>query len=319
VKNRISDIVTTVVTARIAIIACLLVAVATACGERPEPLGEVPESYPVTVAGAGERPTVVAELPERIVALDPGSAELLLALGTRDRLLGVPAGVRRGAGPLTARPDAAEVVSRTMDVQVDEIVKLKPDLIVATPATDLLDVSRAQRETKAAVYLQPNVSIDGVLRAALELGIAVGEPVAGRTIASRIRSQVALVEDRLATEPKVTTFVDRGFFITIPERSLFGDLVTRGRGTSIAGDDPGVEPYSLARLRRADPDVYIATSDSHVTLQSLREDPRTRNLTAVKKGNFAIVSSDLVNRAGPRVGRALQQVAKALHPDAFRR
>jgi iron complex transport system substrate-binding protein len=117
----------------------------------------------------------------------------------------------------------------------------------------------------------------------------------------------------------VTTFVDRGFFITIPERSLFGDLVAQGRGESIAGDDPGVEPYSLARLRRADPDVYIATSDSHVTLRSLREDPRTRNLTAVKKGNFAIVSSDLVNRAGPRVGRALQQVAKALHPDAFRR
>ena len=294
-------------------------AVAVACGERPEPLGDVSQRYPVTVAGAGERPTVVPALPERIVALDPGSAELLLALGARDRLVGVPAGIRRGAGPLTARPGAAEVVSRTTDVQVDEIVKLDPDLIVATPATDLLDVSRAQRETGAAVYLQPNVSIDGVLRAALELGIVVGEPVAGRAIASRIRSQVALVEDRIASEPKVTTFVDRGFFITIPERSLFGDLVARARGESIAGDDPGVEPYPLGKLRQADPDVYLATSDSHVTLESLRENPRTKDLTAVKKGNFAIVSSDLVNRAGPRVGRALQQVARALHPDAFGR
>ncbi len=294
-------------------------AVAVACGERPEPLGDVSQRYPVTVAGAGERPTVVPALPERIVALDPGSTELLLALGARDRLVGVPAGIRRGAGPLTARPGAAEVVSRTMDVQVDEIVKLDPDLIVATPATDLLDVSRAQRETGAAVYLQPNVSIDGVLRAALELGIVVGEPVAGRAIASRIRSQVALVEDRIASEPTVTTFVDRGFFITIPERSLFGDLVARAQGESIAGDDPGVEPYPLGKLRQADPDVYLATSDSHVTLESLRENPQTKDLTAVKKGNFAIVSSDLVNRAGPRVGRALQQVAKALHPDAFGR
>lgn len=310
---------TSAVTARVAIIACFLVAVGVACAERPEPLGDVPQRYPVTVAGAGERPTVVPALPARIVALDPGSAELLLALGARDRLVGVPAGSPRGAGPLTARPGTAEVVSRTTDVQVDEIVKLDPDLIVATPATDLLDVSRAQRETGAAVYLQPNVSIDGVLRAALELGILVGEPVAGRAIASRIRSQVALVEDRIASEPKVTTFVDRGFFITIPERSLFGDLVARARGESIAGDDPGVEPYPLGKLRRADPDVYLATSDSHVTLESLRENPQTKGLTAVKKGNFAIVSSDLVNRAGPRVGRALQQVAKALHPDAFGR
>ena len=64
--------------------------------------------------------------------------------------------------------------------------------------------------------------------------------------------------------------------------------------------------------------MYLATSDSRVTLADLRRNPQTARLTAVREGRFAVLSSDLVNRAGPRIGTALEQVAEALHPDAFR-
>jgi hypothetical protein len=42
------------------------------CGERAEPLGDVPQPYPVTVDGAGEQPAVGDDPPSRIVAMDPG-------------------------------------------------------------------------------------------------------------------------------------------------------------------------------------------------------------------------------------------------------
>jgi iron complex transport system substrate-binding protein len=112
--------------------------------------------------------------------------------------------------------------------------------------------------------------------------------------------------------------VDTGFFITIPQRSLLGDLIRRARGESAAGAAPGPEPLSRSRLRELDPDVYLATSESRVTLRSLRADPRTTELTAVQEGRFVLLPSDLVLRPGPRIGRALEQVARALHPDAFR-
>jgi ABC-type Fe3+-hydroxamate transport system substrate-binding protein len=54
-----------------------------------------------------------------------------------------------------------------------------------------------------------------------------------------------------------------------------------------------------------------------VTLASLRRDPRTAKLTAVEKARFRVLSSDLVQRAGPYVAQALERVARALHPDAF--
>lgn len=310
----------TVVRLRPAALLLLLAAVlgASACGEREEPLDALEQRYPVTVQGAGDRPAVATARPERIVALDPGSAELVLALGARDRLVGVPAGIARGDGPLQAPPSAAQVVSGTGQLDLDEIQRLEPDLIVAAPATDLLDVSRIQRQTGAAAYVQPASSVDDVVRATLELGFLVGEPVAARRVAADIRSRVAAVQERVASEPVANAFVDRGFFISIPARSLLGDLIQRAQGESIAGATDDGEPFPLARLRQLDPDVYLATSDSRVTLAGLRRNPQTARLTAVRDGRFAVLPSDLVSRAGPRIGAALEEVAEALHPDAFR-
>lgn len=289
---------------------------AAACGERSEPLGELEQPYPVTVRGAGEEPAVVPSRPERIVALDAGAAELIIALGARDRLVGIPAGIPKGDGPRQAPPSAVEVVSPNLRIRSDEVVELEPDLLVAAPTTDQLDVSRIRRETEAPLYVQPGSSVDDILRATLELGFLVGEPVNARALASRIRSDIAVVEDRIADEP-VTTFVDTGFFVTVPLRSLLGDLIVRANGESIAGETPGVDPVPLSRILRLDPDVYLATSDSRVTLRSLRDDPRARKLTAVEEGDVRVLPSDLVQRAGPNVAQALERVAKALHPDAF--
>lgn len=295
----------------------LLVFVTAACGERAEPTGELQQPYPVTVQGAGERPTVAQERPERIVALDPGAAELVIALGARDRLVGIPAGVRRGSDPRRAPGAAVQVVSRNGQVQVDEVAALEPDLIVATPGMDLLDLARAQRESGAALYVQPSSSVDDVVRATLELGFLVGEPVAARRVAERIRADVATVEETIAGLPPRTTFVDTGFFIPVPERSLLGDLVRRAGGRSIAGETPSPEPFPLERLRERNPQVYLATSESRVTLEDLRANPATADLRAVRRGRFAIIQSELANRPGPRVGSALEQIAAALYPNAF--
>jgi iron complex transport system substrate-binding protein len=287
----------------------LLAFVATGCGERSEPLGEVAQPYPVTVEGAGDRPTVVEEPPRRIVAVDAGSAELLLALGAGRRVVGVPAGAPAGRA-------AREVVRPTGQVDVGEVVRLDPDLIVATPGTDALDVALAQRESGARLYVQPDSSVDDVVQGTIELGFLVGEPARARQLRERMLAQVESAQARVAAAPFVSAFVDTGFFITIPQRSLLGDLIRRARGESVAGAAPGPEPFSLSRLRQLDPDVYLATSESRVTLRRLRADPRTAELTAVRRGRFVLLPSDLVLRPGPRIARALERVARALHPDA---
>ncbi|HEY7002848.1 MAG TPA: ABC transporter substrate-binding protein [Gaiellaceae bacterium] len=285
---------------------------AAGCGERSEPVGALPESYPVTVQGTGDEPTVLQIPAKRIAALDPGSAELVAALGAADRLVAIPDGVRI---PQAKRAD--RVVTRTGEIDVDSTVALEPDLVVATQAADQLDVARIEREAHAAVYIQPAASLRNVEQAAVDLGFLVGEPASGRQLVGKIEHDVAAVQEKLAHVAPVSVFVDTGFFITVPARSLLGDLVTRAKGTSIAGPSPGPGPFSLAELRRKDPDYFLATSDSDTTLGSLQADPATSGLEAVKKKRFVVVPAALVSRAGPNVAEGLEAIARVLHPDAF--
>jgi iron complex transport system substrate-binding protein len=285
----------------------------TGCGERSEPVGALPQPYPVQVHGAGDRTTVLEARPERIVALDPGPAEILHAIDAGDRLVGVPAGLARGDAA-----DADVLVRRTGQVDVQAVIELEPDLIVATPSVDQLDVARAERETGAAVYIQPEVSIPSVEHGIIDLGFLVGEAPAARQLVGRIARAVGAVESRLAGQAPVSVFVDTGFFITVPERSLLGDLVRRAHGQNIAGEAPGEGPFPLADLADLNPRIYLATSDSGVRLRELRRNPALRNVKAIRAGAFRIVPAALVTRPGPRIAKGLEAVAKALHPDAFR-
>ncbi|MEX0816823.1 MAG: ABC transporter substrate-binding protein [Gaiellales bacterium] len=244
---------------------------------------------------------------ERIVVLDPGSADLLVALGAGERLVGVPTGLDE---PL---PDASRVVQSTGQVSVDEVVRLDPDLIVATPAVDQVDVARSERESGAVAYVQPASSVDDVVRSVIELGFLAGEAAAARALAGSIREEVRQVESGVAAAASVPVFIDTGFLITVPERSLIGDLVRRARGQSVAGPNPGPEPFEACEVARLEPAVLLLVVESGraADTPSFRDCPRGADIRVER------IPADLVLRPGPRLGEALAAVARALHPDAF--
>ena len=298
---------------RTALLLLLTALVTTGCGERAEPVGSLSVVYPVRVLGGGDAPTVLRRAPKRIVALDLGAVELLSRMGVGARLVGLPSGA-----PVPAGARAQTVVAPSGQIDVQGIVSLRPDLIIATPDTDPVDVSRAERESRAALYIQPSESVDDVARSAIELGFLVAEPAKARVLVAEMRRSLADLDTTLADVPVRTVFVDTGLFVTVPTRSLLGDLIRRARGQSVAGPRPGLEPFPLGRLAQLDPDVYLATSDTRLTLARLRSNPKTKRLRSVREGRVHILPVTLVTTAGPRVPEALAEIAHALHPDAFR-
>ncbi len=284
----------------------------TACGERQEPTGEVAPSYPVTAPGAAETPLTISGLPERIVALSRGSAELLDALGVSGRVVGAPAGVVLADGT-----DPEDVVTPTGRIDAEAVAALQPDLIVATAEQDAVGRAQAQDLAGAPLYLQPSRTVDDVLRAVAELGAIVGTPVEARRLKVELRDDIAATESRLRGVEPVSAFVDAGLFVTLGSSGIFGDLLRRALGENVA-PDPSAGPISAAALAEADPDVYLVTSDSRITLESLRRRAETSGLTAVEEGRFAVLPLELVTTPGPGISAALQELAVALHPDAFR-
>ncbi len=282
----------------LALVAAVLLLAGTACGERKEPTGSLVDVYPVTAQGAGDRPAVVSAVPRRIVPLGAGPRQILKALGLGPRTISVN-------DSLVGLP------------LVGEIRRARPDLIVASSDTDPLDLARARTATHAAIYVEPGSSVDDVVDAIGDIGLLTGQPVAARRLTGAIERTRRSIAAKLAGAPTVSVFIDTGDFSTVPIRSLLGDLVREAHGASIAGESPEPGPFPLRRLRRLDPQAYVATSDSGRTLEGLRADPATKHLRAIRNSRFGTVSMAAA-APGPRLSRALEQVARILHPDAFR-
>jgi iron complex transport system substrate-binding protein len=290
-----------------ALLLAVVALAATACGERPEPVDAELSAYPVTVRGATDDPSVVRTRPERIVALTPAAAELVAALGAGDRLVGVPSGV--------SIPDAAgatAVVRPSGLFEASAVARLEPDVILASPEIDADVLAVAQRRTDAIVYVHPNSSIRDVVRATLELGFVVGEPVAARRLAAMIRRDVARVDAAVAGRAPVRVFVDVGFFVPASPDSLVADVVRRAGGTLVPEDDAAaaLAPCDVVRLA---PDVVLRVSEAGDPPRSLAE-----ALAACPSDvREEVVSAERVARAGPEIAGGLADVARALHGDAI--
>jgi iron complex transport system substrate-binding protein len=279
---------------------------AAACGERSEPTAGELSVYPVEVRGAGDFPATLGERPERIAVLAPGAAEILAELGAGDRLVGIPSGV--------FIPEASGAVELTRPsglVDVDALGGIDADLVVAAPGNDTEDVGRVLRRSPAALYLARDDSLDGVVRATLELGLLAGEPVRAREVAAGLREQIAEVAARVEGQPPTTVFVDTGLLITVADSSLVADLV-RAAGGELVGTEAAGEPIEPCDLVRLDPDLVLTFDDApEVQTYDFGDCPGADIPAGVD------VDGDLVTRAGPDVGTALEKVARILHPDAF--
>jgi ABC-type Fe3+-hydroxamate transport system substrate-binding protein len=272
----------------VAVVACACVA--TACGERSEPVGPAAQLYPLTVT-TDDRPLTIPAPAKRIVVLDGGAEAILEAIGAGDRVVG-------------------------SSVDVADLPGLHPDLVVAPSGTDEKTLSQADA-AGAPVYVTPDRSVTEIERAITQLGLIVAEPAAARRRVRDIEQRRRRVNRLLRGARPTTVFVDRGGFTSASDGSLIGDLLREARGRNMAGDVPDGLQLTVPQLLARDPEVYVTVAGAGATLKQLRKGPRTRKLQAVRKGRVVTVDERLL-APGPSVGIGLGVLAHALHPDAIR-
>ena len=272
----------------VAVLACALVA--TACGERSEPVGAPIELYPLTVT-TQDRPLAIPAPAKRIVVLDGGAEAILEAIGAGDRVVG-------------------------SSVDVADLPGLRPDLVVAPSDTDEKTLSQADA-AGAPVYVTPDRSVTEIERAITQLGLIVAEPSAARRRVREIERRRQRVNRLLRGARPTTVFVDRGDFTSASDSSLIGDLIREAHGRNVAGDVPDGLQLTVRQLRARDPEVYVTVAGAGATLEQLRRGPRTKKLQAVRKGRVVTIDERLL-MPGPNIGVGVEVLARALHPDAVR-
>jgi iron complex transport system substrate-binding protein len=104
--------------------------------------------------------------------------------------------------------------------------------------------------------------------------------------------------------------------ITAGKGTFVDDLVRRAGGASISSDETTEWPqYSAETVIARAPDVVVMPGPAHgvgAVPAALAETP------AVRSDRIARVDGNLLFRPGPRLVDGLEQLARALHPEAFR-
>jgi iron complex transport system substrate-binding protein len=283
--------------------------VATGCGFKPEPIGQLP-SYPQSVVdGIGRRVTLQAE-PHRIASLDPGLTEAAFAVGAGSSVV--------AASGREQYPAAAQRLPKAVTAQgapnVPELRRLHPDLVLAPASTSTAAAAQLSHEVGAPVYVAGQGSIAAIEHDVDQLGAMTGDAAAGQAVVHQMQSAVRRVRAAIHGTPPVRVFVDEGFFYTIDPTGTAAKLIALAGGANVAADAVSGRPYPLAKLRSGAPQAYLAFSGRGITLAGLRRSRATRTLPAVRERHFTLVDGAALSDTGPRAATELVALARALHP-----
>ena len=289
---------------------------------------------------------------KRIVSLLPSATEIVALLGAGDALVGrshecdFPVAVRSlpvctkarlnsAADSAKIDQDVKELLAQALsiyDVDMPQLERLKPDVIVTQDQCDVCAVSRSQVEQllgenlagAVAVVSLTALDLEGVWRDIQRAALALG--VDGSRAVTGLQSRLRAISDRtseIAERPSVACI--EWTAPVMVAGNWVPELVKIAGGNDALGRAGEHSPYiEWADLETADPDVIVAmpcgfdlarTRSEMAPLVAL---PGWGDLSAVKNGRvFVTDGNQYFNRPGPRLVESAEILGEIIHPDAF--
>ena len=270
-----------------------------------------PDDAPIGPSNAAS--LTLAARPLRIVSLAPSLTEFLFALGAGDRVVGVTRFCDRP-------PEAARLprVGGLVDLDVETVLALRPDLVVAVDSTRKRGFLRPLAAAGVPTYWTVLDSEEDVYRVARELAGLVADAEAGERVVADIQRGMAAVEARLAGAPERRTLLVYGHEpLVVAGAGSFADaLIRRAGGVNVAGDSPLPFPtWSVEEAIRAAPDVILENFVGTTGPGDAWD--RWQSIPAVRDGRVHRLTDTAALRPGPALPEALESVARRIHPERF--
>jgi iron complex transport system substrate-binding protein len=295
---------------------CAACALTLACGQTAPPAGPAPPATREVVDDIG-RHVQVAARPERIVSLAPSITEILYAIGAGDR-------IAANTSFCTFPPEAANTtkIGDTQRPDVERILALKPDLVLVSTASQLESISERLEALGVPTVVTTAKGVDGVLESIERIGLATGDAESAAALAAKLRQRIEAVKTAVAGRPapKVFAIVGNEPLFTTGKGTFLDDLIRLAGGASITADETTEWPqYSAEAVIARAPDVMVVPSVTHgFAAQDSGVPPSIAATPAVRNNRIIRIDGDLLMRPGPRLVDGLEQLAWALHPEAFR-
>lgn len=256
-----------------------------------------------------------ASCPQRIVSLCPSITEQLYLLGAEDRLAGCTVYCNR---PPEAKNK--EKIGTVVEINLEKIVSLKPDLIIATPLSDPQAIAKLKDlGIDVAVFSSPE-NFSGLCSQFIELSRIVGRKEEAERLIRQIEEQVSNIAERVRDLPKPKVFVQVGAkpLVTVTEKSFINDFIKFAGGINVASSET-TGLYSREEVIRKNPDVILIVTMGIAGEKEMEIWKRYGTIEAVKSKRIYIVDSDKICSPTPlSFVRTLEELSGLLHGEILR-
>jgi iron complex transport system substrate-binding protein len=257
--------------------------------------GSVAAAVRVTDDAGSE--VALGEPARRIVSLAPHATELLYAAGAGSAVVGV---VAHSDWPAPAR--ALPRVGDAGALDLERIVALKPDLVVAWPYTAPPQLA-ALRAQNVAVFVSDPKTIAGIAGDIEKLGALAGTPGIANAAAGAMRQRETALEARYRQRERLRVFYEvwNEPLFTIGGHHLISEAIALCGGENVfAALTLPAPSVTIEAVVAAAPDVIVGGDDSGKRPPWLDDWKRWPALPAVRDGNLFGAAGDLMHRPGPR-------------------
>ena len=240
-----------------------------------------------------ERPAPAPRLakPQRIASLSLGTDEILCALVSPERIVGLS---RHSDNPEVSHvADIARRVGVKLDRDPERIVALEPDLVLAARYSKI-ELRELVNQTGAAVVVSTAfVSFTDIQSNIANIGRAVGEPERAAALIAEMDLRLAEAAGRQASlrdDWRLLYYAPSGW--TAGDRTTV-DEVIRAAGYRNAAATSGISGHqkiTAEKVLEIDPDallVAIGYDRDAGFREQLESDPQLATLTALHKGRIA--------------------------------
>ncbi|WP_409367871.1 ABC transporter substrate-binding protein [Lysinibacillus sp. 38-6] len=316
---------------KIGLSAFLALGILAACGEQSKNDKEVASqtqeqqvtkqqqaTFPVTITDATGKDIVLEAPPERIISLIPSNTEILFGLGLNDKIVGV-----NDNDDYPPEVADKEKVGST-EFNIEQIIALQPDIVFAHES-GMASLGGAMDQLEAAgvkVFVVTNASdFNDIYTTIEQLGRATGKlPEAQKTIAN-MKAKVEEVQAKLQdVEPK-KVFVeisDEPEIYTPGKNTFMQEMLDMIHTENIAADTDGWFKIDAEQIITKNPDVIVVTYNYVPDIVTkIPQRAGFETITAVKNKAIVQVDENTTSRQGPRLADGLEELAKAIYPEAF--
>ena len=238
------------------------------------------------------------ESAERIISLAPSLTELLYAAGAGDKLVGV---VEYSDYPEAAK--ALPIIGRYDMLDMEKILQLQPDLVVAWQTGNPRAAVNRLRELGLTVYIAEPKSLESIPSHIRRLATLAGTETLAEKVIEEFDTQLATLSENYRTKTAVKTFYqvwDRPL-ISAGGNELINDIIELCGGVNIFADIELVAPkVSVESVLIRNPQAIVASGMDIERPEWLDEWLRWEQLSAVSTNSLFFVPPELLQRHTPR-------------------